>query len=600
VIRGFLADLAAYQPVLLVSVLLLMFARSLTESLTFVALIPLLELTGATSLTTDAGWLQGSLHGLQEALGVRLGLEAVLAVFLSLIILRAVLGYFGTMTTERWLAGYIDHARQRTYRALSRSSWLHMAGARQSHDTHALTMQVEAVEGAASSALSLVAALCTVVLGLAVALAVSPALALTVIGSSVLLAVPLMAYQRLAYRRGQSTVQAVQHLYEVIAARLGGLKLAKAFAIERQLEQDFASSSGALRDATIAARETAARANLIQETGAALILVVFVYTGFRLLGAPGLEMVMLVAIFSRLLPLVIGIERSLRGLFGILPHYQSLRALEARARAAEETLPDPVVPIALTTSIEFRHVGFSFPASEAAALHDITLRLPARSATGIIGLSGAGKSTLADLMAGLLAPTSGQLLVDGRAIDAAARPHWRASVTYVPQDAPLFHDTLRANLLIGARQATDAEIWRCLDLARVANLVRQLPAGLDTQAGDRGLRLSGGERQRLRLASALLRKPQLLILDEATSALNPLDESQIIAALRDALSQTTIVVVAHRPSSVTWTDQVIAIALGRIVGIGPPARIMADSGSLLSGMRQAEAVEPGSSATRKN
>ena len=186
-------------------------------------------------------------------------------------------------------------------------------------------------------------------------------------------------------------------------------------------------------------------------------------------------------------------------------------------------------------------------------------------------------------MAGLIPPDEGQVVIDGVPLDNASRAHWRASVAYVPQDAPLFHDTLRANLRIGARRASDAEIWASLETVHAAELVRSLPEGLDTLAGDRGVRLSGGERQRLRLASALLRKPQLLILDESTNALSPDDEARIIASLqavRGAMTVAmsvamTVILIAHRTTSVMWTDRVLVVRDGRIVADGPPAEVLA-------------------------
>jgi ABC-type multidrug transport system fused ATPase/permease subunit len=116
----------------------------------------------------------------------------------------------------------------------------------------------------------------------------------------------------------------------------------------------------------------------------------------------------------------------------------------------------------------------------------------------------------------------------------------------VPQDAPLFHDTVRANLLIARREARDDALWSCLERAGAGDLVRQLPQGLDTVVGDGGVRLSGGERQRLRLASALVYEPDLLILDEATSALNPRDEEAITATLKGLVGQLTLVIISHR------------------------------------------------------
>src|SRR5262249_33362191 len=201
--------------------------------------------------------------------------------------------------------------------------------------------------------------------------------------------------------------------------------------------------------------------------------------------------------------------------------------------------------------IEIRDICFAYPGdSNGPVLKHVSLKVPARSAFAILGISGAGKSTLADIIAGLIIPDSGMVIVDGCEVTPETRPNWRGTVAYVPQDAPLFDDSVRANLTLGAREATDEEIWHCLEQVNAADLVRALPGGLQATVGERGVRLSGGQRQRLRLASALLRRPELLILDEATNALSPNDERAIVTGLRRLLDRMTIIVIAHRHSSI--------------------------------------------------
>ena len=587
----FLSDLVGFRPRMLGGVVLLMLVRSFTEGLTFVLLIPLLAFAGFAPSSETGGWARASLIKLQTIGGLTPTLELVLAVFFAIILLRSAVGYASTVLTAQFMAGYVDHVRRRVYTTFSRASWLHFLGSRKAHDTYALTMQVNSVESAAFAIFGLTASLLTILAGLVVAFAVSPPLVIAVLAAMLVLAAPLLIFQRRAYQRGTETVRAMSALYDVLEARMGGLKLAKAFAIERELERDFGIISGSFQRAVVAARENSARATLVQETAAALVLVLFVYASLRIFRASSLESILLIVIFSRLLPLGINFLSGLQSLASALADYDALRTIEARARSAEEALPETIVPIALRSGIVLRDVSFRYPEpSSEWTLYRVSLELPAGKAIGIVGLSGAGKSTLADLIAGLLAPTSGALLIDGAAIDEHSRPHWRASVTYVPQDAPLFHDTIRANLLIGARGASEADTWRCLDLAHAVPLVRGLPLGLETMAGDRGVRLSGGERQRLRIASALLRKPSLLILDEATNALNPVDEREIVAALRNLLGQTTIVMIAHRASPIAWMDQLIVLEGGRVVEVGPPQRVIGQKGSLLSGMQNADAM----------
>jgi ATP-binding cassette subfamily C protein len=197
------------------------------------------------------------------------------------------------------------------------------------------------------------------------------------------------------------------------------------------------------------------------------------------------------------------------------------------------------------------------------ALSEVSASIPIGSVTAIVGPSGAGKSTLADLVMGLAVPTSGAIALDGRPLDAAGRRAWRAHVGYVPQDAFLFHESIRDNLLAARPGAADAELWEALEAADATNLVRSLPDGLETIAGERGTRLSGGEAQRIALARALLRHPALLVLDEPTSALDADSEARIIATIERLKGRHTIVIVAHRQALAAIADQTIALDRGR-------------------------------------
>jgi ATP-binding cassette subfamily C protein len=232
----------------------------------------------------------------------------------------------------------------------------------------------------------------------------------------------------------------------------------------------------------------------------------------------------------------------------------------------------------LTEGLRLEGVGYHHDRDRPPALTAISARIPARQVTALVGPSGAGKSTLADLLLGLTAPSEGTLFLDGAPLEGALRRAWRRQVGYVPQDGFLFHDTIRANLVMVAPAADDDAVWQALEQAAAADFVRNLPQGLATVVGDRGARLSGGERQRLALARALLVKPSLLILDEATSALDVGNERQILDALDRLRGQLTMVVVAHRRSTVQGADHVLVLHGGRLVVAGTWAQAEAVHG----------------------
>ncbi len=175
------------------------------------------------------------------------------------------------------------------------------------------------------------------------------------------------------------------------------------------------------------------------------------------------------------------------------------------------------------------------------------------------GPSGAGKSTLADLIAGLLIPTSGTISCDDISLEGEIRSAWRKNIAYITQEVYLFHDTIRHNLSWVKKDVSDTTIWKMLESAAAAEFVTRLPQGLDTVIGDRGIRLSGGERQRLALARALLSQPQLLILDEATSALDHENERKIQQALEQLQGKLTIIIIAHRKTSIEHVDHLVEL-----------------------------------------
>ncbi|MGR0318704.1 ABC transporter ATP-binding protein [Agromyces sp. ZXT2-3] len=219
--------------------------------------------------------------------------------------------------------------------------------------------------------------------------------------------------------------------------------------------------------------------------------------------------------------------------------------------------------------ILLRDLGFRYPDAEDYVLREISLRIRHNATTAFVGSSGAGKSTLLDLVLGLLTPTEGTVEVGGRSIqdDLAA---WYAELGVVPQDVFLLNDTMTANIAFGvpAEEVDRDRVDEVIRMAQLDALVADLPQGLDTMVGERGVRLSGGQRQRIGLARALYRRPSVLVLDEATSALDNLTEHEIAATLAKLQGSLTILIVAHRLSTVRHADTLVFLAEGRIEAEG--------------------------------
>jgi ABC-type multidrug transport system fused ATPase/permease subunit len=206
-------------------------------------------------------------------------------------------------------------------------------------------------------------------------------------------------------------------------------------------------------------------------------------------------------------------------------------------------------------------------------VHGVTLDLQAGSTVAVVGPTGAGKSTLAGLIVRLVDPADGRVLLDGVDLRAFRRGDVASAAALVSQATFVFDDTVRGNVTLGA-DFEDDQVWRALELARAEDFVAALPEGLDTRVGERGTSLSGGQRQRLALARALVRHPRLLVLDDATSAVDPHVEMRILAGLRAAGGESTVLVIAYRMATIALADEVVYVERGRIAGRGPHEELM--------------------------
>ena len=532
--------------------LALMAAAAATEGIGLVLAVPLVSALG------------GGASPLARYVPAGLGLGGLLACYVGLVVLRALLVQARTMTTQRLQTGIVDQLRARAWRGLLAADWRMLASQRRSASASLLISEVDRAGYAVQQALAVVATgltlaalgLAALVLSLKVALVAGLAGALVLFGFGRL--------RRRARHLGEELGAAYGAVHGALGEGLGALREIKSLGSEERAaalaEQGFAQ----LRRSQLAFFRAQGLGQVVLQAGGALALAGLIWLAVGRWAVPAALLLPLIAVFVRAVPLLGALQDAWLQWAHARPAITATLALIDTAEAAREPVDPAATAPTFSQELRLSGAGVHYAGAERAALAGIDLVIPAKQLVALLGPSGAGKSTLADLVGGLISPDSGTLSIDGMPLDAGLRRAWREQVAYVHQEPVLLAASLRDNLRWAAPTASDAQLEAALRAA-AAEFALALPQALNTQLGDGGRTLSGGERQRLMLARALLRKPALLILDEATSALDQANEALIVQALERLKGSLTILVIAHRGALSALADRTYRLEAGHLL-----------------------------------
>ncbi|GAB2871946.1 ABC transporter ATP-binding protein [Streptomyces deserti] len=388
-----------------------------------------------------------------------------------------------------------------------------------------------------------------------------------VLGAGTVLGVIVPRINR-ASRQAQDAVGVMGASLERI---LGALRTVKASGAEHREERTLhEAAQESWRQSVRAAKWSAAAGNTAGLAMQVAFITVLAVGGARVAtGAVdiGTLVAFLLFVFYLMSPIqqVVGAITQYQTGSAALARIQEALRLPAEPAAPPAPLPAPGVEPA---TLAFEDVRFRYADDLPYVHHGVTFTVPARGMTAFVGPSGAGKTTVFSLIERFYEPDSGVITLDGRDLADWDLPQLRAAIGYVEQDAPVLSGSLRENLLLGNPDADDDALARVLKTTRLDGLVARLPDGLDTLVGHRGTKLSGGERQRVAIARALLRRPRLLLLDEATSQLDAVNEAALRDTVADVARTTTVLVVAHRLSTVTMADRIVVMDAGRVRAVG--------------------------------
>ncbi|MFJ5303005.1 ABC transporter ATP-binding protein [Streptomyces sp. NPDC088350] len=388
-----------------------------------------------------------------------------------------------------------------------------------------------------------------------------------IVGAGTVLSVIVPRINR-ASRQAQDAVGVMGASLERI---LGALRTVKASGAEAREERTLhAAAEESWRQSVRAAKWTAAAGNTAGLSMQIAFITVLAVGGARVATGAidvGTLVAFLLYVFYLMQPIqqVVGAITQYQTGAAALSRIQEALRLPAEPPSLAAPLPSPG---ARPAALSFDDVRFRYADDLPYVHHGVTFEVPAQGMTAFVGPSGAGKTTVFSLIERFYDPESGAITVDGRDLADWELPQLRSAIGYVEQDAPVLSGSLRDNLLLGNPDADDDAVTRVLKTTRLDGLVARLPKGVDTLVGHRGTRLSGGERQRVAIARALLRHPRLLLLDEATSQLDAVNEAALRDTVADVARTTTVLVVAHRLSTVTMADRIVVMDAGRVRAVG--------------------------------
>ena len=557
----------------------LIVVAGLAEGFGMALFVPLLEILSKTG-TAELTWPFDRITAAFAYVGVPVNLYTMLGAVIGLILSSLGLAYFQRRMIIRLRHGFARSMRERYAAALFRSGWWYLS--EKSNGEAVNEFVPECNRGSLSLQYELLALgnIIQISIYCLVSMAISWQLTLVTLAFCGIVFGLVRPLQQRAKAIGVETTSVNRNLSFYIVDFLKAAKLVKSTASEGVVLDQLHGHIGSFFSATYRSELNAVQIYFLVQALPVILLAALIVLAQGVLNLGTSLTLVFLLILARIAPRLAQFQQYHQGYNVASPGLQAVEKKTAEAELQIEDMRDGGKKFdRMAESIELKDVTYRYPSREEPALRGISLSIPRGKMTALVGESGGGKSTVIDVIAGLRTPDSGRVLIDGDDIRDLDLGTWRRAIGYVTQDVDVFNDTLRHNVSFTKPGATDGEILGCLELVYLGDLVDQLPHGLDTELGEEGTRLSGGQRQRLALARAIIGRPELLLLDEATSALDNESERLVQQAIEQIAGDFTVVVVAHRLSTVRRADTIHVLAGGRIVESGSYESLLARGGA---------------------
>ena len=368
----------------------------------------------------------------------------------------------------------------------------------------------------------------------------------------------------------------IDRINQVLREQITGVRVIRAFLRNRSEADRFATANAELTDTALRVNRIFALALPVMMVILNLSSVAVVWFGGRLVSEGSMPIGNLTAFLTYILQILMSVMMAVMVAI-LLPR---AAASAERVKQVLDTVPEvsdppiPISPTAMTGLVKFEQVTFAYPGSERPVLDDLSFTLEPGKTSAIIGGTGSGKTTLLNLIPRFFDATTGHVMVNNVDVRSQEQEVLWSSIGFVPQAAYLFSGSVESNIRFARPDATDAQLWRALEIAQARDFVAAMPGGLDAPIDQGGTNVSGGQRQRLAIARALVKEPRVYLFDDCFSALDAATDARLRAALKAGTQDASVVIVAQRVSTIMHADRIIVLDDGRVVGMGTHAELL--------------------------
>ncbi len=552
------------------------FLSGLTEGIGINTIIPLFSfVVKGQDKPTDM--ISVATENVFSFLHVPYTLKYLLILIAALFLVKAVMTFFTNYITDRIRTDYVKRERSKLFDMTLESNWTHLSKQKIGYLEKVLMSDIAAYSAMLTYVSSTVILVTNALIYILIAFNVSPQITIITICLGALFFFVFKPIMDKVHIISHETSIAQKLVANHINESMIGIKTIKAMSFEQSVVSKGMEFFEKLRRAEMKLSVFASLTYVITQPFSVLIILFMFAYYYKLADFNFASFAVIVYSINRIFTYVQDGQARLQNIAALYPFLRSVVDFEDQAIKNKEPYQGKD-DVSFENEIGFKDVSFSYD-NKNKILSDVNLKISKGSMIGIVGPSGSGKTTIVDLLLSLISPQEGEILVDNKPLHEISAKQWKKHIGYVSQDIFIVNDTIRNNIKFYNPSITDEEMMEAAKMAHIYDFIMAQPHGFNTAAGERGMELSGGQRQRIALARVLARKADILVLDEATSALDNESEASIQKAIEELRGRVTIIIIAHRPTTVSNVDRLVVIKESRITEVGAPEELLKNEDS---------------------